>query len=184
MLLKIVLRFVQCNKIMIKLMRGVKIVKLLIRAFQSVSFKSGQKMALKAFYFITTLTKYIKRSQRHLLAAIKTIDWKALFQGQNRSLPSTLLMGEQKTFLLFQQATKGESGMSLEDGSMLTKALMKGPAIKNQLDKSNNLLKTREQFSLIEWGNNGRQNQGVKNRANRKLYFGNRLLSKHPFCVT
>ena len=93
-------------------------------------------------------------------------------------------MGEQKTFLLFQQATKGESGMSLEDGSMLTKALMKGPAIKNQLDKSNNLLKTREQFSLIEWGNNGRQNQGVKNRANRKLYFGNRLLSKHPFCVT
>ena len=37
---------------------------------------SGQKMALRAFYFIKTLTKaltyyYINRSQRHLLVAIE-----------------------------------------------------------------------------------------------------------------
>ena len=46
------------------------------RAFQSVVFNSGQKMALRAFYFIRALTKaltyyYINRSQRHLLAAIE-----------------------------------------------------------------------------------------------------------------
>ena len=48
------------------------------RAFRSVVFKSGQKMALRAFYFIRTLTKaltyyYRNRSQRHLLAAFKYI---------------------------------------------------------------------------------------------------------------
>ena len=46
------------------------------RAFQSVVFNIGQNMAMRAFYFIRTLTKaltyyYIKRSQRHLLAAIE-----------------------------------------------------------------------------------------------------------------
>ena len=46
------------------------------RAFQLVVFNSGQKMALRAFYSIRALTKaltyyYIKRSQRHLLAAIE-----------------------------------------------------------------------------------------------------------------
>ena len=46
------------------------------RAFQSVVFNSGQKMALRAFYFIRALLKalkyyYINRSQRHLLAAIE-----------------------------------------------------------------------------------------------------------------
>ena len=42
----------------------------------SVVFNSGQKMALRAFYFIRALTKaqayyYKSRSQRHLLAAIE-----------------------------------------------------------------------------------------------------------------
>ena len=38
----------------------------------SVVFNSGQKMALRAFYFIRALTYYyIRRSQRHLLAAIE-----------------------------------------------------------------------------------------------------------------
>ena len=47
------------------------------RAFQSVVvFSSGQKMALRAFYFIRAQTKalkyyYINRSQRHLLAAFE-----------------------------------------------------------------------------------------------------------------
>ena len=46
------------------------------RASQSVVFNSGQKMALRAFYFIRTLTKaltyhYINRTQRHLLVAIE-----------------------------------------------------------------------------------------------------------------
>ena len=46
------------------------------RAFQSAVFNSGQKMALRAFYFIRALTKaltyyYINQSQRHLLAAIE-----------------------------------------------------------------------------------------------------------------
>ena len=46
------------------------------RAFQSVVFNSGQKMALRVFYFTRALTKaltyyYINRSQRHLLAAIE-----------------------------------------------------------------------------------------------------------------
>ena len=46
------------------------------RAFQLVVFNRGQKMALRAFYFIRALTKaltyyYINRSQRHLLAAIE-----------------------------------------------------------------------------------------------------------------
>ena len=46
------------------------------RAFQSVVFISGQKMALRAFYSIRALTKaltyyYINCSQRHLLAAIE-----------------------------------------------------------------------------------------------------------------
>ena len=46
------------------------------RAFQLVVFNRGQKMALRAFYFIRALIKaltyyYIKRSQRHLLAATK-----------------------------------------------------------------------------------------------------------------
>ena len=45
-------------------------------ASQSVVFKSGQKMALRAFYFIRTLTKaltyyYINRYQRHLMVAIE-----------------------------------------------------------------------------------------------------------------
>ena len=41
-------------------------------AFQSVVFNSGHKMALRAFYFIITLTKYycMNRTQRHLLAPI------------------------------------------------------------------------------------------------------------------
>ena len=50
------------------------IVRLLNSAFQSVVFNSGQKMALRAFYFRRALTKayyYINRSQRHLLAAIE-----------------------------------------------------------------------------------------------------------------
>ena len=47
-----------------------------IRASQSVVFNGGQKMALRAFYFIRALTKalihyYINRSQRHLLVAIE-----------------------------------------------------------------------------------------------------------------
>ena len=42
----------------------------------SIVLNSGQKMALRAFYFIRALTKaltynYINRSQRHLLAAIE-----------------------------------------------------------------------------------------------------------------
>ena len=46
------------------------------RASQSVVFISSQKMALRAFYFIRTLTKalayyYINRSQRHLLATVE-----------------------------------------------------------------------------------------------------------------
>ena len=46
------------------------------KASQSVVFNSGQKMALRAFYFIWALTKaltyyYINRSQRHLLVAIE-----------------------------------------------------------------------------------------------------------------
>ena len=46
------------------------------RAFQSVVFNSGQKMALRVFYFIRALTKaltyyYINRSQRHLLTAVE-----------------------------------------------------------------------------------------------------------------
>ena len=46
------------------------------RASQSVVFNSGQEMALRAFYFIRTLTKaltyyYINRSQRPLLSAIE-----------------------------------------------------------------------------------------------------------------
>ena len=46
------------------------------RASESVVFNTGQKMALRAFYFIRTLTKalkyyYINRSQRHLLVAIE-----------------------------------------------------------------------------------------------------------------
>jgi len=49
---------------------------LINRAFQSLVFNSGQKMALRAFYFIRALTKaltyyYINRSQRHLLVAIE-----------------------------------------------------------------------------------------------------------------
>ena len=43
---------------------------------ESVVFDSGQKMALKAFYFIRALTKaltyyHINRSQCHLLIAIE-----------------------------------------------------------------------------------------------------------------
>ena len=69
------------------------------RAFQTVVFNSGQKMALRGFYFIRALTKaikyyYIDRSQRHLLIAIEnnrfggpighwnpkiTIDFKSLY---------------------------------------------------------------------------------------------------------
>ena len=46
------------------------------RAFRSVDFNSGQKMALRAFYFIHTLTKaliyyYIKHSQQNVLTAIE-----------------------------------------------------------------------------------------------------------------
>ena len=46
------------------------------RESESVVFNSGQKMALRTFYFIWALTKaltyyYINRSQRHLLAAIE-----------------------------------------------------------------------------------------------------------------
>ena len=46
------------------------------RAFQSVVFNSGQKMALRVFYFIRTLAKaltyyYTNRSQWHLLVAIE-----------------------------------------------------------------------------------------------------------------
>ena len=59
------------------------------RASQSVVFNTGQKMALRAFYFIRTLTKaltyyYINRSQRHLLVAIENnrfrgrIVWRAM----------------------------------------------------------------------------------------------------------
>ena len=45
------------------------------RDSESVVFNSGQKMALRAFYFIRALTKaltyyYISRSQRHLQAAV------------------------------------------------------------------------------------------------------------------
>ena len=43
------------------------------RAFQSVLFNSGQKMALRSFYFKITETaltySYTNRSQRHLLTA-------------------------------------------------------------------------------------------------------------------
>ena len=47
---------------------------LLYRASESVVFNSGQKMAVRAFYFTRALTKaltfyYIKRSQRHLFGA-------------------------------------------------------------------------------------------------------------------
>ena len=47
-----------------------------IRAFQLVVLNSGQKMALRAFYFIRTLTKaltyhYINHSERHLLAIME-----------------------------------------------------------------------------------------------------------------
>ena len=43
---------------------------ILYRGFRSVVFKSGQKMALRTFFFRITLKCYfIKRSQRHLLAA-------------------------------------------------------------------------------------------------------------------
>ena len=43
---------------------------------ESVVFTSGQKMALRAFYFIRALTYYyISRSQRHLLAALSAIFW-------------------------------------------------------------------------------------------------------------
>ena len=46
------------------------------RDSESVVFNSGQKMALRAFYFIRALTKaltyyYINRSQRRLLAPIE-----------------------------------------------------------------------------------------------------------------
>ena len=46
------------------------------RAFQSVVFNSGQKMALIAFYFIKALTKaltyyYINFSPRHLLTTFE-----------------------------------------------------------------------------------------------------------------
>ena len=42
------------------------------RAFQSAVWNSGQKMALRAFYFIRALTYYyINRSQRYLLVAIE-----------------------------------------------------------------------------------------------------------------
>ena len=46
------------------------------RDSELVVFNSGQKMALRAFYFIRALTKaltyyYINRSQRHLLAGIE-----------------------------------------------------------------------------------------------------------------
>ena len=49
---------------------------LLNSAFESVVFNRGQKMALRAFYFIRALAKalicyYIIRSQRHLLVAFK-----------------------------------------------------------------------------------------------------------------
>ena len=72
--------------------------------------------------------------------------------------------------------------MSLEDGGiLLTKALMKGPAIKNQLDKSNNLLKTREQFSLIEWGKNGPRG---KKKAKGKFILAYINYFVGPFCVT
>ena len=45
------------------------------RDSQSVAFNTAQNMALRAFYFIRTLTKaptyyYMNRSQRHLLVAI------------------------------------------------------------------------------------------------------------------
>ena len=48
----------------------------LYRASESVVFNSGQKMELRAFYFIRALTKaltyyYINRSQRQLLIAIE-----------------------------------------------------------------------------------------------------------------
>ena len=47
------------------------------RASQSVVFDTGQKMALRVFYFIRTLTKaltyyYINRSQCHILVAIES----------------------------------------------------------------------------------------------------------------
>ena len=50
-----------------------------LRALQLIVFISGQKMALRRFYFIVALTKaliycYINRSQRHLLPAIEN-DW-------------------------------------------------------------------------------------------------------------
>ena len=43
------------------------------RDFRSVVFNSGQKMALKAFYFIRTLTKALTYyyMSRHLLAAFE-----------------------------------------------------------------------------------------------------------------
>ena len=46
------------------------------RVSESVVFNSGQKMALRAFYFLRALTKaltyyYINRSQRHLLVTIE-----------------------------------------------------------------------------------------------------------------
>ena len=50
------------------------------RNFQLVVFISGQKMALRAFYFLRTLTKaliydYINHSQRHLLVLCSTNDF-------------------------------------------------------------------------------------------------------------
>ena len=53
-----------------------KIEWILHRDSESVVSKCGQKMALRAFYFIRALTKalkyyYLSRSQRHLLAAIE-----------------------------------------------------------------------------------------------------------------
>ena len=46
------------------------------RAFRLVVFTTGQKMALRVFYFIRIVTKaltyyYINRSQRHLLIAME-----------------------------------------------------------------------------------------------------------------
>ena len=68
------------------------------RAFQSVVLNSGQKMALRAFYFMRVLTKaltcyYISRPQRHLLAAIENnpLHWKA-FYCVNDSAESVLLL--------------------------------------------------------------------------------------------
>ena len=73
------------------------------RSFQSVVYNSGQKRALRAFYFTRALTKaiiyyYINRPQRHLLVAIekniegpidnKFIFW--VFCAENKSLSDCL----------------------------------------------------------------------------------------------